>query len=167
MTKAERPLTDEEKEALGRMHRQNGVVVQRQGVAIKVAESLAERGYAFPVERLGKRNWYTELTDTGKAVAGEYEYFFAPEKVDPKKATSAVAEELFKRHPQYGLQSVYESIDCTTYTHFVDSVRAWVRDKSELRSSVIDAADYRELYVDFSGYQDAKPVFDEEPNDNG
>ncbi|MGW0087862.1 hypothetical protein ACWDWS_02465 [Streptomyces sp. NPDC003328] len=156
-------LSDDEKSALALMHRQNGVVLQRQGVALKTAESLAQRGLAYPVERLGGRKWYTELTNAGKPVAEEHRLFTGPETVDTKTATSRVARELFKGHPDYGLQSVYERIDLTTYSHFVESAKSWCRDRSELREAVIESADYRELYPYLCEQEDRQPVWDDRP----
>jgi hypothetical protein len=141
-------LSEDEKEALSFLHR-NGAVAHRMGLKRKPLETLSERGYVDLVIMSGGRKWIANLTDAGKLVAEETNVVTKP--VDEEKVTSLVSQELFKEHPDYGLNSVFERMDYSSYGTFVQSVKSWTKDRSELSSRDINGANYRELYAHFCG----------------
>ncbi|MFB7420794.1 hypothetical protein ACFC1L_40165 [Streptomyces sp. NPDC056210] len=143
-------LTEDEKEALSFLQR-NGAVAHRMGFKRKTLEQLAERGYVELIIMSGGRKWVASMTDEGKPVAEENEDFRKIAVVDAENATSLVSVELFKTHPQYGLESVFERMNYSSYENFVESVKSWAGDRSELSTRDIDGADYRELYTHFCG----------------
>ncbi len=126
-------------------------------------ESLERRGFVELITFTGGRRWVASLTDKGEPVAREYQTYRPAKQIDPVTATGQVSTELFKKHPEYGLESVYERVDVHSFSRFVDSVKSWCKDKTELSGAVIDAADYRELYADFCTYEGREPVWEEQP----
>jgi hypothetical protein len=147
--KADKPLSDEEKEGLGILAR-NSALVNRMGVSLKAARSLESRGLIeLEVMRNG-RTWYSTLTDKGEPVAESLRDFVAPVKVDTKKATSRVYVELCKyKHESGAFAEVWESLSLESLAQFTRDAKAWLGDRSELLGPVIDGADYEELFGDF------------------
>lgn len=141
-------FTDEEKDALSFLHAHNALP-HRMGHKRKTLETLSDRGYVDLIVMSGGRKWLATLTDEGKGVAEENKNYTKP--VDEEKATSQVSMELLKRHPVYGLESVYERMDYSSYENFVQSAKSWISDRSELRDRTIGGADYHELYTHFCG----------------
>lgn len=161
----ETPLADEEKDALGFAVRHNNIILRRVGIMLPTVRLLEKRGLV-EVDVIGQRKWHAELTEAGKAVAGQYVNFILKPKVDGKKATSAVAVELFRDRPGHYMHEVGEAMDYSSLEKFINSVQGWVKDKSELSQAVIEAADYRELYIDFAEHTGATanlPPSKEEP----
>lgn len=151
-------LTDEEKGALGDMAWRDGVMLSRWGVKIATIRSLEAKGLV-ELDHLTGRKWVAVLTEAGKSVAQEFIRFnYVPPVAVSKASTRRVARELFKDHPLYRLTVVYEQMDYSSLEAFERSVRAWMGDRSELRTRVLDGADYRELYIDFSEYMEKVPV---------
>ncbi|ARX87873.1 hypothetical protein SMD44_07355 [Streptomyces alboflavus] len=138
-------LTDDEREALGMLAR-TGAVPHQVGVRLSTMLGLEKRGLVL-VTRAGARRWVAELTEEGKPVAERETDFTGP--VDVAEATSAVAQELWKAHPENGLSEVHNHMSYESADDFRSAVQSWVGDRSELPGAVIGAADYDELYADF------------------
>jgi hypothetical protein len=76
-------------------------------------------------------------------------------------ATGAVGRWLQKADPDYGLRDVWQRMSLDSLENFTRDVKAWLGDRSELRSSTIDRANYAELFPYFRGLKDLPPL--EEP----
>jgi len=77
-------------------------------------------------------------------------------------ATGAAARWLQKADPDYGLRDAWERLPLDTLEHFTRAAKAWLGDRSELRTSTIDKANYAELFRWFRELKELPPL-DEDP----
>lgn len=76
-------------------------------------------------------------------------------------ATGAVGRWLQKDHPDYGLSAVWQHMSLDTLENFTRDAKAWLGDRSELRSTTINNADYAELFRYFRSLNDLPPLPEE------
>lgn len=73
-------------------------------------------------------------------------------------ATGAVGRRLQKADPDYGLRAVWERLSLESLEDFIRDAKAWLGDRSELRTTTINSADYAELFAWFRELKGLPPL---------